>query len=56
MFEGSQRRVGEVKRDAQDRLLVRASPLIGQIAGRAEGMEPATLELTIQLADVAFDG
>ena len=55
LFELSQLWIGEVERNAEHRLLVRASPFVGQVADRTEFLEPAAVELLVQLPDVAFD-
>ena len=55
LLERPQLRVGEIERDAEHRLLIRASPLVGQVADRTELLQPAPLELLVELPDVALD-
>ena len=50
-----QLRVGEIERNAEHRLLIGAAPLVGQVADRPELLQPAPLELLVELPDVAFD-
>ena len=55
-FKTLQFGIGEVKRDSDDRLHVRAAPLIRQVALRAESMEPLGVQLFVELKDKAFEG
>ena len=48
-------RIGQIERNAEHRLLVRASPFVGQIADGPKLLEPASIELLVQLPNVAFD-
>jgi len=54
-FDRLQLRIGQVERDAEHRLLVRASPLVGQIADRTKALQAAPIELLVQLPDVSLD-
>jgi hypothetical protein len=56
LFELSQLGIGEVERNAEDRLLVRTSPFVCQVADRTEFLEPASFELLVQLTDVPSTG
>jgi hypothetical protein len=55
-FEALQFRIGQVERDSDDGLHVRAAPLIGEIALGAEAMEPLSVQLFVELLDEAFEG
>ena len=46
--------VGEIERDADERRLVRAAPLVAEIDGRAKP-DSLRLELAIQLGHESFD-
>jgi hypothetical protein len=48
-------RIGQIERNAEHRLHVWAAPLVGEVADRAEFVEPAPLELFVQLTDVRLD-
>ena len=54
-LESREPRVREVERDADDRLAVGASPLVGEVAHRAEVAHALALELAIELMDEALD-
>ena len=47
--------IGEVEGDAEHRLLIRASPLVGQIADRPELLEAAALQLVVELMHIFFN-
>jgi hypothetical protein len=44
--------IGEIERDADDRLAVRAGPLVAQVAGGAEGLQALGRQLAVELLDV----
>ena len=54
-FETRQLGVGQIERDPDDRLLVRAPPLVGQICRRPKPLESLGLQLAIQVGDVSLD-
>ena len=47
LFDRLQLRIGQVERDAEHRLLIRASPLVGQVADRAKLLQTAPIELLV---------
>ncbi len=55
LLEAREIGVGQIERDADDRLLIRASPLVGQVGGRAKSLQSLGLQLAIEIGDVAFD-
>src|SRR5688572_31962978 len=55
LFELPELGIGEIKRDAEHGLLIGTAPLVGQVTDGPEFLEPATLELEVQLTDVALD-
>ena len=54
LLDRPQLRIGEIERDAEHGLLVRASPLVREIANRAKLPEPAPIEFFVQLPNVTF--
>jgi hypothetical protein len=48
-------RIGKIEGNAQHRLLIRATPLIGQIAAGTEFLETPSVEFTVQLPDKRLD-
>ena len=54
-LEGPQLGIGEVKGDAEHRLLIRAPPLVGEIADRPELLEAPAIQLAVELVDIFFD-
>ena len=48
-------RIGEIERNAEHRLHVGTAPLVGEIADRTELVEPAPLELLVELPHVWLD-
>ena len=49
-------RIGQVERNAEHGLHVGAAPFVGEIADRPELVEPAPLELVVELPHVRLDG
>src|SRR6202040_275319 len=48
-------RIRQVKRDSDDRLAPRASPLVGQIKLRAKFRQPLCVQFTAKLLDETLD-
>ena len=55
-FEALQFRIGEVERDSDDGLHVRAAPLIGEVAPGAEPLESFGFQFLVELLDEALEG
>ena len=55
-FEALQFGVGQVERDSDDGLHVRAAPFIGEIALGTEPMQPLGVQLVVELLDEALEG
>ena len=55
-FEALQFGIGQVERDSDDGLHVRAAPLIGEIALGMEAMQPLGVQLLVELLDKALEG
>ena len=47
--------MGEIERDRDGRLALRAEPLVAEIAGRPDG-QAASLELAVELGDARLEG
>ena len=52
----AQVRIRQVERNPQDRLHVRAAPLVGEVAHGPELLQPPSLQLAVELPDVRLDG
>ena len=55
LFEAGELGIGEVKRDADDRLSRRAAPLVREINHRTEPAQALALELVVQALDESLD-
>src|ERR1039458_6375598 len=55
-LEALQLGIGQVKRNSDNGLHVRAAPLIGQIALGAESMQPLAVQLFVELLHQTFEG